>query len=118
MMDSFDSCYRVNLGLEEDDSLQDLNSLPVLLYQRKFHVVENYEDGNQSEDGSQSEDGRQSDGNQSDGNQSEDGSQSEDGRQSDGNQSDGNQSEDRYYDVTMYFIQYMIFHVTCIFIKF
>ena len=96
MMDSFDSCYRVNLGLEEDDSLQDLNSLPVLLYQRKFHVVENYEDGNQSEDGSQSEDGRQSDG----------------------NQSDGNQSEDRYYDVTMYFIQYMIFHVTCIFIKF
>ena len=45
-MDSFDSCYRVNVGLEEDDSLQDLNSLPDLLYQRKFQVVE---DGNQYE---------------------------------------------------------------------
>ena len=45
-MDSFDSCYRVNVGLEEDDSLQDLNSLPDLLYQRKFQVVE---DGNHYE---------------------------------------------------------------------
>ena len=35
--------YSLNIGFEEDDALQDLNSLPDLLYQRRFQVVGEHE---------------------------------------------------------------------------
>ena len=42
-MESFILCYSYDIGFREDDVLQDLNSLPDLLYQRKFHVVGEHE---------------------------------------------------------------------------